>query len=235
MKSWKAVFFMIATGCFLFSAAQPNKLPDYFETAIPKGWVTDTLITGDLNKDLQPDAVLVIRNTSVRNFKLHDGLGQDTLDLNPRRLMIYFREGKGYRKVLSTDKFLPSVNSAVTPCLSDPFVDGSIGIDKGVLKMGFHYWLSCGSYEVTDRDYRFRFQHGRFELIGLDVSSLHRASGETSTTSYNFMTGKKQEISGGNEFFPENDHPGERWSVIKKRPLFDLAAMTDETVKNRDL
>ena len=229
-----AVFLMIATGCFQFSAGQPNKLPDYFKTVVPSGWVTDTVISGDLNKDRQPDVVLVIRNTNTKNFKIRDGFGPDTLDLNPRRLLIYFREGNGYRKVLSNDQFLPSVNSAINPCLSDPFVDGSMGIDRGVLKMGFHYWLSCGSYEVTDWDYTFRFQHGRFELIGLDVSSLHRASGETSATSYNFMTCRKQEISGGNEFFPEKDHPEERWSVIKKRPLFDLAAMTDETVKNRN-
>ncbi|SDC11936.1 hypothetical protein [Niabella drilacis] len=230
----KTFSLFMAIACFHFSAAQPQKLPDYFKTEVPRGWVCDALITGDLNKDQQPDAVLVIRNTSAGNFKLHDGLGQDTLDLNPRRLLIYFREGRGYRKILSTDQFLPSVNSAVNPCLADPFAEGSIGIERGLLKMGFHYWLSCGSYEVTDWDYTFRFQQGRFELIGLDVSSLHRASGEMSATSYNFMTGKKQEISGGNEFFPEKDHPGERWSVIKKRPLLNLAVMTDHTVKNRD-
>ncbi|MCD2421153.1 hypothetical protein LQ567_00150 [Niabella pedocola] len=233
MKPMKAVFLFAAIVCVQCAAAQ-QQLPAYFKTALPRGWVSDTLITGDLNKDGQPDAVWVIRNTDGANFKAHDGLGQDTLDLNPRRLLIYFKEGNHYRKILSNDAFLPSVNSADNPCLSDPFVDGSIGIDKGVLKMGFHYWLSCGSYEVTDWDYTFRFQNRRFELIGLDVSSLHRASGETSMTSYNFMTGKKQEISGGNEFFPEKDHPRERWSVIKKRPLFDLAVMTDRTVKNRD-
>ncbi|WP_300604553.1 hypothetical protein [Niabella sp.] len=234
MKPVNAFLFLLVMGCFQYTTAQSSKIADYFKREIPKGWVSDTLITGDLNKDQQPDVVLVIRNTSAANFKIHDGLGQDTLDLNPRRLLIYFKEGKGYRKVLSTDQFLPSVNSDINPCLSDPFVDGSIGINKGVLKMGFHYWLSCGSYEVTDWDYTFRFQQGRFELIGLDVSSMHRASGEMSTTSYNFMTGKKQEIFGGNEFFPEKDHPKERWSFIKKHPLFDLASMTGQTVKNRD-
>ncbi|MBO9594037.1 MAG: hypothetical protein J7599_14105 [Niabella sp.] len=233
MNPVKAVFFLLAVACVQYAAAQ-QQLPAYFKTAIPGGWVSDTLIVGDLNKDRQPDVVWVIRNTDVANFKVHDGLGQDTLDLNPRRLLIYFKEGNSYRKMLSSDTFLPSVNSANSPCLSDPFTEGSIGIDKGVLKMGFHYWLSCGSYEVTDWNYTFRFQNGRFELIGLDVSSLHRASGATSTTSYNFMTGKKQEISGGNEFFPEKDHPQERWSVIKRRPLFNLAAMTGDTLTNRD-
>lgn len=234
MKPVNAVFLLVAIICFQCVKAQSNKLPAYFKTEIPRGWVSDTLITGDLNKDQQPDVILVIRNTSAANFKVHDGLGQDTLDLNPRRLLIYFKEGNGYRKVLSTDKFLPSVNSDVNPCLSDPFVEGSIGIHKGVLKIGFHYWLSCGSYEVTDWDYTFRFQQGRFELIGLDVSSMHRASGEMSTTSYNFMTGKKQEIFGGNEFFPEKDHPKERWSLIKKRPFLDLASMAEQTLMNRD-
>ncbi|MCF3107169.1 hypothetical protein LL912_00075 [Niabella sp. CC-SYL272] len=234
MKPLKTAFFFVAAIYVQYTAAQPGTLPDGLKTAIPKGWVSDTLIMGDLNKDRLPDLVWVIRNTSAANFKIHSGLGQDTLDLNPRRLLIYFKEGDGYRKILNTDQFLPSVNSADNPCLSDPFADGSIGIVKGVLKMGFHYWLSCGSYEVTDWNYTFRFQNGRLELIGLDVSSLHRASGETSATSYNFMTGKKQEIFGGNEFFPEKDHPQERWSVLKKHPLLNLAVMTDETVKNRE-
>lgn len=213
----------------LISTAQLNAYPKEFQEYIPEGWLLDTAVKGDLNKDQQADVVLVVRNSNIENFKKGDGLGSDLLDLNPRRLSILFKTGTGYAKELSTDVFLPSVNSAESPCLQDPFYEGGIGISKGLLKIHLHYWLSCGSWYVTDYEYTFRYQYKNFECIGLDVSSFHRASGEASVTSYNFSTKRKQSITGMNEFREPGKKPVEKWEMINKVRLWNLAAMTHET------
>ncbi len=221
------------------SEAQLSSYKKEFQTYIPKGWVLDTALSGDLNKDKQPDVVLVLRNTHAANFKKNDGLGMDQLDLNPRRLLILFKTGTGYTKVLASDVFLPSVNDEESTCLEDPFSEGGIEVSKGVLKICLHYWLSCGSWYVTDYEYTFRYQNKKFELIGLDVSSFHRASGASSITSYNFSTRKKQTITGINEFEEPKVKPVEKWEKIFSTRIWDLGKMTGETaieeIVNKDL
>ncbi len=218
--------------CYLiyFSAnAQLSKFTVEFGSYIPRGWVMDTALKGDLNKDKKADVVLILRNTDKNNFKVQDGLGPDTLDLNPRRLIILFKTGSGYKKVLSTDKFLPSVNDEESTCLEDPLYNGGVQILNGVLKIHHHYWLSCGSWYVTDYNYMFRYQNNIFQLIGLDISSFHRASGESGTTSYNFSTGKKQTIDGMNEFDEKENKPVEKWQKFKTTKTYDLATMQEDT------
>lgn len=211
------------------SEAQLSNYKKEFENYIPTGWVLDTALKGDLNKDQQADIVLVLRNTNPAHFKKNDALGADQLDLNPRRLLILFKAGAGYTRQLATDVFLPSVNSSESPCLEDPMYEGGLEITKGLLRIRLHYWLSCGSWYVTDYAYTFRYQNKKFELIGLDVSSFHRASGESSVTSYNFSTRKKQIITGINKFEETNVKPVEKWEKINVVRLFDLAKMTSET------
>jgi len=219
--------------------AQLSAYKKEFQNYIPKGWVLDTALKGDLNKDRQADAVLVLRNTQPSNFRKNEGLGMDLLDLNPRRLLILFKTSTGYTKELSTDVFLPSVNDEESTCLEDPFSEGGIEISKGLLKIRLHYWLSCGSWYVTDYDYTFRYQNKKFEMIGLDVSSFHRASGESSTTSYNFSTRKKQTITGMNEFEETDVKPVEKWGKIGSTRVWNLAGMTGETaveeIVNKDI
>lgn len=224
-------FFLFFLACSIAapSEAQLGSYKKEFQNYIPKGWVLDTALRGDLNKDQQADVVLVLRNTDPSNLKRNDGLGMDQLDLNPRRLLIFFKTGTGYTKELASDVFLPSINDEESTCLEDPFSEGGIEISKGLLKIRLHYWLSCGSWYVTDYDYIFRYQNKRFELIGLDVSSFHRASGESSVTSYNFSTRKKQTITGMNEFEETKVKPVEKWEKIKDLRLLNLAEMTAET------
>ncbi|WP_133639985.1 hypothetical protein [Sphingobacterium paludis] len=78
------------------------------------------------------------------------------------------------------------------------------------------YWLSCGSWYNNSALYTFRYQHGRFELIGFDHQEFHRAPGESSATSINFSIGKKSETSGGNMFGDEGNKPKTTWSTFKK-------------------
>ncbi|MCH5721393.1 hypothetical protein [Niabella hibiscisoli] len=112
------------------SNAQLSVYKKEFQNYIPKGWVLDTALKGDLNKDRQADAVLVLRNTQSSNFRKNEGLGMNLLDLNPRRLLILFKTGTGYTKELSTDVFLPSINDEESTCLEDPLSEGGIEISK---------------------------------------------------------------------------------------------------------
>lgn len=221
------------------SAAQLSSYKKEFQNYIPHGWLLDTALRGDLNKDQQADVVLVLRNTDPANFRKNEGLGMNQLDLNPRRLLILFKTGTGYTKELASDIFLPSINDEESTCLEDPFSEGGIEISKGSLKIRLHYWLSCGSWYVTDYDYTFRYQNKRFELIGLDVSSFHRASGESSITSYNFSTRKKQTITGMNDFEETTVKPVEKWTKIINTRIWDLGKMTGETavdeIVNKDI
>lgn len=221
--------FILAYSIAKPSGAQLGSYKKEFQNYIPEGWVLDTALSGDLNKDQQADVVLVLRNTDPSNLKNNEGLGMDQLDLNPRRLLIFFKKGTGYTKELASDVFLPSINDDESTCLADPFSEGGIEISRGLLKIRLHYWLSCGSWYVTDYDYTFRYQNKKFELIGLDVSSFHRASGASSITSYNFSTRKKQTITGMNEFEETEDKRVEKWERIINTRIWELSKMTQET------
>ncbi|MCH5721394.1 hypothetical protein [Niabella hibiscisoli] len=72
-------------------------------------------------------------------------------------------------------------------------------------------------------------------MIGLDVSSFHRASGESSVTSYNFSTRKKQTITGMNEFEETYVKPVEKWEKIRSTRVWDLSKMTGETGLEKSL
>ena len=221
-----AFFLLCSTGA---GYSQDIKISPEFKSLIPAGWIPESQYKGGLNKDKLEDVVLVLRNNDRKNFVKQEGLGADTLDLNPRRLIILFKTGTGYKKVLATDKFLPSVNSEINPCLDDPLSEGGIEVKNGVLKIRHHYWLSCGSWYVTDYEYTFRYQNNTFELIGLDISSFHRASGESDVTSYNFSTRKKQVIIGMNEFEEKNSKPVEKWERFSVSKTYNLATMEENT------
>ncbi len=106
------------------------------------------------------------------------------------------------RRLIST---LPTEGDIESPCLADPLGETeALSIQKGVLKIHLHYWLSCGSWYVTNHTYTFRYQDRAFKLIGYDVDDFHRASGDITARSINFMTGKVKSTTGENEFAETN-------------------------------
>ena len=68
---------------------------------------------------------------------------------------------------------------------------------KGILDVNFRLWHSAGSWFMSNHKYRFRFQNNEFALIGYDSGEAHRASGETTDYSVNFLT-RKIKITKGN-------------------------------------
>jgi len=73
-------------------------------------------------------------------------------------------------------------------------------IDNGVLQVRLQYSSSCGSYSVTNQIFSFRYEDKRFRLIGLDINTFSRNTGDITESSSNYLTGKRKITTGLNEF-----------------------------------
>ncbi|WP_316802459.1 hypothetical protein [Pedobacter nototheniae] len=196
---------------------------------VPAGWKIIYNAKGDLNKDLLPDEALIIENTNPKNIIKNDEMGSNTLNTNPRKLLVLFKSKAGYALVAENSSFIPAESSLESRCLEDPLSEtGAIFITKGLLSLSFQYFFSCGSWEVINNDYTFRYQNNQMELIGADNRSYHRASGEKDETSSNFSTFKQSNTTGGN-MFGKKDSPKTKWLQLKRRKLIALQNITDNT------
>ena len=172
--------------------------------------------------DGQADLALIIENTSPENIVKNDSLGSPELNLNPRRLLVLLKKPQAYQLAASND-FLPSEGDAESPCLAAPLAEGeALAIKNGLLKIGLHYWLSCGSWYVTNHLYTFRYQDQSFKLIGYDSNDFHRASGDITERSINFLTGKVKSTSGKNEFAESQQPVKTQWAKLKNKYLLKL-------------
>lgn len=145
---------------------------------VPAGYVLVESFQGDLNKDQQPDQVLLIKATDRKQWVNDPYLGE--LDRNRRGLIIALGQQGRYQPVLTN-----------LSCFSSENEDGgvyfapelAVSIDKGSLKI--HYLH--GRY--GDWAYRFRYQNAEFELIGYDRSQDNGLD-QQSSVSINFITKK---------------------------------------------
>ncbi len=212
---------VVALALTLAVGSARSAVPSALEAWIPPGWKLIANATGDLNGDATEDAVLVLEQTDPANFKANDDLGAPILNLNPRRLLVLFNETGGYRPVFSRDRLLPGENDEISPCLLDPLMqDGGLSISRGRLMIDLRSWSSCGSYGVSHQKFTFRFDDGRFRLIGYDTWEFSRGSGDGSSVSVNFLTGQRKTTTGQNEFKPAQ--PTISWDRIPVRERFHL-------------
>jgi len=196
---------------------------------VPKGWKIIYRAKGDLNKDHLPDEAIIIQNTNPKNLIKNDGMGRDTLNVNPRMLLVLIKTSGNYSLLAQNTNFIPTENDVENTCLADPLQEtGAVSIKNGVLILSYQYWLSCGSYGVSNVDYTFRFQNQKMELIGFQTGNYSRSSGEESTTSLNFSTRKKSETFGGNMFSDKTNKPKTVWKKFNWGRLFTLDEMTEE-------
>jgi hypothetical protein len=196
------------------------------EDFVPINWKILQTATGDLNKDNIDDVVLVIQELDRTKIVVNEGLGIDTLDTNPRILIILFKDNQSneFKFKATSETF---ILNHFSPTMDDPF-DG-IMISKGILGIGFHFWYSAGSWYQTSLEYKFRYQKNDFYLIGAEFDEVHRGTSEGLKRSFNFLTKKMSEI----KITFDNDESGEQieksettWKDMDIKELKTLKMLT---------
>ena len=197
---------------------------------IPKGWKKILTTNGDLNKDKLEDTVIVIEKEDKKNIKKNDGFGSEELNLNPRILLVLFKQKDGtYILASKNDKgFIKSEGNDNNPALMDTLDD--IIIKNNVLKIVFNYFMSAGSWWTSTNVYIFRFQNNVFELIGYESNAYMRNTGEEEGTSINFSTNKAKITTGGNIFEEKENNPKNEWRYVKFEKKYILDEMTESTL-----
>ena len=209
----------------LAPAAMAQALPDVayprlptqgasVDAFVPTGWALEQHDEGDLDKDGRDDVVMVLRMQSPANVIANDGLGAERFDTNPRLLAVLFAGEGGYRLALQDHALIPRPDNPVM----DDYLDGddAVTVRRGAFTVSLRSWASAGSWYTSATTFTFRQQDGCFRLIGYDQTWLHRASGETGSTSLNFAAGKGVFEQGT----MESDAPLASKSVaIPRRPL----------------
>ena len=189
------------------------------EEMIPNEWTLLDSAMGDLNQDGISDLVFAIQNTDPQNIELNEGLGIDTIDLNPRMLAIYFgTKSGGFKKKLVSEHFIILRD---LPTMDEPFEGFGIS-EEGVLDINFRFWFSAGSWSMSNHTYRFRYQNNEFALIGYDSAEAHRASGETTDYSINFLT-QKMKITKGS--FSKDDPETVEWKEFDLEKLLTIKSL----------
>ena len=219
----------LISSIYIFAENFPQKAKTVNEF-IPKGWKEISNTSGDLNNDKLKDTIIVIEKEDKKNIKKNDGLGPDYLNLNPRILLILFKQKDGtYTLVSKNDKdFISSPNSEDEPTLEDTF-DG-ISIKNNTLIINFNYFYSAGSWGTSKTNYIFRYQNNRFELIGFSESSFMRNSGEEEEVSVNFSTNKIKTTTGGNVFEGNVNNPKSKWKTVNFKRKYTLDEMSDSVM-----
>lgn len=203
----------------------PDDYPAIVETGktvaefIPKGFTVVKRVSGDLNGDGAADAAMIIQGTSKKFLNKNEGFGGPVFDTNPRILFILFKEkaNAGFRVAARSNTFVVIPHS---PVMTEPFLDMSI--KKGVLSFLFEEFYSAGSWSMSNRTYKFRFEDGEFVLIGLDKTYTQRNTGEIETRSYNFLTGKVKTDVG---MIDDSVKPKVTWRDFRLDPKMTLTTI----------
>ena len=106
MKIFLALIFNIIFINQFFS--QSGKEVKNYNDFIDKDWKIISKAEGDLNNDGEKDIALVIENTDKNNFVKNENLGSDTLNLNPRRIIVALKSKDSYLLKVDNVHFIPS-------------------------------------------------------------------------------------------------------------------------------
>lgn len=141
---------------------------------IPRGWKLEDRVTGDLNGDGLADTVLQIIKDNAEDE-----------DYNRSLIILFKTADGGFTKAAEAKKIIRC--SVCGGMLGGGPADAKI--ENGVLILSQMY----GSREASDYLQRFRYEpsSGKFRLIGEDITNYDRATGQSETTSTNYLTGKQ--------------------------------------------
>lgn len=228
MRTWACLALVLAAACWRPAGAEPVEAPPATyptlpanamtaEGFAPAGWAVESQSSGDLNGDGRPDLAIVLRGRDPHLVIANSGMGAERIDSNPRVLAVAFAEARGgYRLAAQNHALIPRMNDAT---MQDWMANGAVSATGGVLRVSMSLSYSGGSWESSSYGFAFRFQHGRFELIGYDHGTLLGNTGATTDLSINYSTRQVVRIS-GNE---QSDRPGpQRRSRLPARPTTDL-------------
>ncbi|MDM1531335.1 hypothetical protein [Myroides marinus] len=203
--------------CTLSISAQ-DTVDKYFKKYVPKGYVLQETIKGDLNKDGVEDCVLIIKGTD-KHMLLPNQWETEIVDKNRRGIIVLFKKGNEYE-----------VASKNYSCFSSENEDGGVYYAPELYliiennKLYIHY--AHGRYGYWK--YTLRYQNNDFEIIGYD-SSYNRGPITISETSINFST-KKQlyreniNAESGND---DDEKFVETWTTINISSLLKLSKIPD--------
>ncbi len=194
------------------------------EGFVPSGWMLEAQASGDLNRDGKDDLVLVIRQNNPDNvIQDFEGLGEKPFDTNPRILAIAFRDGpsSGYRLQSENHTLIPR---RTDPVAADPFDnEAGIAIVRDGFQVRLEWFMSAGGWETFSTSYTFRHRTGRFELIGYDRNTTHRASGDMKSVSINYLTRKVKTTTG----HISRDAQKVRWLTLPQGPAPTIESIGD--------
>ncbi|HFC8537176.1 TPA: hypothetical protein ACFP4Y_001543 [Neisseria bacilliformis] len=200
-------------------------------TLAAPAWKTVQQASGDLNGDGRADKVIIEQAQDPQKIIKNENLGAPTLNLNPRCLTVLLAGANGFQPAARAT-WLPAEHNRDTPCLEDPLGGDSLAVKNQVLTLNMHYWLSCGSYGVSQKAYAYRLQNGKFTLIGADSSSYMRNGGYGTAVSINFPA-RKIKATGYIPIFEEENGATpkpqqDRWARLKSGKRYTLAEQPPE-------
>lgn len=222
-------FFLLACACVPAAADELEPPPATYpsvtkqaatlEAFVPSGWRLEKSVTGDLNGDGRPDAVLILRDNDPKKFIDRKVPNTPPFDTNPRILAVVFASvSGGYGLALENHTF---IGRTTDPFQQDPLdpdgvQEGEVAIKSGTLRMTLAYFAG----NMGRMTYTFRYQNKRFELIGYDRVDVERNSGVMSDLSINYSTRqvvrKKGHISDGGEKVTRSKLPNKPMLTLDK-------------------
>ena len=175
---------------------------------VPPGWRLEHELRGRLDGDAREDVLLLLRMDAPGNVVDNAGPGPDRFDTNPRMLVAAVAGADGgWRRVMAHHALVPRAESPVMDDVLGDDPAGAIAIRANrTWTIGLHGWASAGSWSAREVGYTFRLEGGCMRLVGYDDMHLHRASGEITTTSVNYLDGRAWTRSGS----IADDTPGPR-------------------------
>jgi hypothetical protein len=207
------------------AAAYPA-LPRHVKTAediVPTGWGIESKVAGDLNSDGRDDFVLVLRARDPRNVvDMREQGGPEHYDTNPRILAVAFANAAGgYDLALENHTLIMRTTepSAQDPLDQNGVQPGGVEIKSQTLKVTLGYF----SGNMGHATYTFRYQSGRFALIGYDGIDVDRFKGDMRDISINYVT-RRKEVSLGKISDEENKV---RRTALPRRPLLTIEQIGD--------
>lgn len=188
----------------------------------PRGWALDGQRSTDLNGDGRADLVFVIHGKDPRLVLRNEGLGTSEMDTNPRVLVVAFARAQGgYRRVLANGTLITRRTQSNIDDVWE--AESGLTVGKGVFRVRLNLFANAGGWSAGPTQYTFRWQNGRFEMIGYDSTTIHRGTGEVSEVSINYSTGRVKLTSGN----IEHDQEVVRHETLKDRRLRSIDEIGD--------